>query len=204
MSTLLVYFIKGVWDVRNAIKDMVKHHDAMERALRGKQPFKGDKKYEDAMSTLRKQAAKLKKIASNGIGQPQEQVISSSELTNANSRAKALRSMRENLKARDDYESSGRQLLRRIKEVRKEAEIRSKAARELAKQLLRMAELPSISTAFNAMFLEYSQLAQQGAGALSSVASAAKQAERKVQKELTELSIATENMRVNLKTFGVI
>lgn len=194
-----------LYEVYDLLKDADSALTGAERAIQGKNPFPASDKIEAQFKALGVHEQRLKALAAKGIGKPVEKKVTTDELANPKTRSQAAAKLKANLAVRDAFAADARKLLDALKKTEKDAQARSTAARGISQGFadLIKAPLPDVGTVGKTEYFELHQLFQRAAGSLGSVATAAKQATAKVSKDLSSVEEETENLRANLKTFGV-
>ncbi len=204
-AAVLIEVLKAVKEVKDSYDTIDDFQEKLHRIERGEDPFPKEEKARRLVADLKGKARHLGRIAREGLPAPDLFTVALDELADPARRSAAGDKLRGNLTELEAWVGEARDLVVRLKDLRREAGLKQKAARDIARIFLKMAEkMPMImTTANNAAYLEYSMTFERVAGALGDVGRQAGAALEKVQPQLQEQETSLLNLRTNLNTFGI-
>lgn len=187
-------------------KTIITYKDAVDRVQRRKEPFPPPKEAQKLLDSNARLEKRLKSIADFGIPDPTVPNIDIEELLNPPTKPQALDLLRETLEIRTEHQNAINKRISDFKNLASEADIKSQAARDISNFWDKMmrAPLPDIGTVNKATYFSFNQLFQKLSSSLKRVAKAARFAKKRIEDDLKDYSRGSDNMRSNLKTFGVL
>jgi len=200
-------WIKEIITAYSAITSFDKHADAARDAVKGEKPYAGSKEALAELKKLDSLAKKLRDIASKGIGEPDKKLelkdllpmFQKLEGTDKERDEATLKFQLTQLSSAELIDK-GKELSAEAKKIADSAGKRRDAAVKIRDQFAKLLETfpDPTGSSIKVMLFESHEAFETASGALASVASAAEDAVKKVDKEVEALSKKHKDMA---KTF---
>lgn len=205
MSELIGEALSELIEIAKLLHEAQECIEGANKAIEGKKPFLGSEKVEAQFKKLAACGKDLEALASQGLTVPKDKPVSMDDIANPKTRSQAAQKFKDNLRARDAFAADGKRILDALKDTEKDAQARSKAAHDISDVFKKLVEapLPDIGTVGKTSYFGWYQQFEEAAGTLGNIASYAKRAQPRVTSDLKKVADETDNLRENLKTFGV-
>lgn len=192
----------SVKDVYGHLDTLSTHSQAVDRAVKGQEPYPSKPSVENMLKKLEELARSLDELARNGIGKHESTPVSMAELADPGTRMRAVTKLRAEVSQREQFLSEGKTVQAEVERLAREAPLRATALRQMRDFFKEVAQGPIFFMQADAF--TYYQLFERAAGRMGSVGTSASRAATRIRGELTQFEQDTTNLRSNLRTFGIL
>lgn len=192
----------SVKDVYGHIDTLSTHSQAIERAVKGQEPYPSKPSVETMLKKLEELARSLDELARSGIGKHESTPVSMAELADPATKMRAVAKFRAEVSERDRFLEEGKKVQAEVERLAREAPLRAAALRQMRDFFKDLVQGPVFFVQADAF--TYYQLFERAAGRMGSVGTSATRAANRIRGELMQFEQDTTTLRSNLQTFGLL